>query len=320
VVVGDLILDTYVYGETVRVSREAPVLVVRRERSEHRLGGAANAAANLAALGVSTAVVSAVGDDEAGERVGGMLRSAGLDVGGLRPGAAATPQKTRILAGAFGTARQQVLRLDDEPAAALSVELDRALAAELERRGRAADVVVVSDYGAGTVGPAVTAAARNLARSGRPVVVDSRHRLAELGGVTLVTPNVPEAAAVWGQAITDQASVEQAGVAILARLGCGACLITQGRAGMTLFRPGESPRHVGIIGTEEVTDVTGAGDTVVAAAAAAVAAGLGWVNAMLLANAAAAVSVMKVGTATVSPAELVASARRGDVVLEPWGG
>jgi rfaE bifunctional protein kinase chain/domain len=294
-------------------------LVVRRERTEHRLGGAANAAANLAALGVATEVVAAVGQDLAGDTLRDMLRGAGLAVEHVGDDGGATPQKTRILAGAFGTARQQVLRLDDEPAAIAPSSVGQRVGRDLEQLGAEADVVVVSDYGTGVVSAQVIAAARALAAAGRPVVVDSRHRLAELGGVTVVTPNVPEAAELSGVAIGDQRDVERAGAAILARLSCSACLITQGRAGMTLFRPGVAPRHVPIVGAEEVTDVTGAGDTVVAAVAAAIAGGLGLVNAMMLANCAAAVSVMKAGTATVSPAELCASCERGGIVLEPWG-
>ncbi len=318
--VGDLLLDTYEIGETVRVSREAPVLVVRRERSEHRLGGAANAAANLAALGLTTTAVATVGGDAAGETLRRLLGAAAVGLEEVATVGRRTPNKTRVLAGAFGTARQQVLRLDDEPDEQLPDEVVARLAEAVRRLGRQVEVVLASDYGAGVCAPPVVEALRDLARAGVPVVVDSRAQLAAFRGVTVVTPNVPEAAALVGAAVAQQSSVDAAGAEILRRLGCGACLVTQGRHGMTLYRPGTPPRHVDIIGDDEVTDVTGAGDTVAATLAAALGAGLGLANGMLLANSAAGVAVMKAGTATVSPAELVAMAERGRVELEPWAG
>jgi rfaE bifunctional protein kinase chain/domain len=320
VLLGDLVLDTYVYGETVRVSREAPVVVVRKERVEHRLGGAANAAANLAALGVATEAVGIVGDDEAGARVLEMLAAAGVETGGVRSVDMTTPQKTRVLAGAFGTARQQVLRLDDEADLAAAERVSAEVARGLERHGAGADVVVLSDYGAGAVGDESIAVAQRLRASGIPVCADSRYRLAAFSGVTAVSPNIPEAAALVDAALDDMAAIDSAGGAILRTLGCDACLITQGRGGMTLFRPGHEPRHVGIVGPDEVTDVTGAGDTVTATFAAALAARIGMVNGMLLANCAAGVAVMRVGTTTVSPEEIAAAAERGGVELESWDG
>jgi rfaE bifunctional protein kinase chain/domain len=320
VLTGDLILDTYVYGETVRVSREAPVLVVRHERTEHRLGGAANAAANLAALGVSTRVIGVVGEDESGERLRDMLGTAGVAVESVRRAPMTTPQKTRILAGAAGTSRQQVLRLDNEPDTAPPASVADHIASELCDSGRHADVVVVSDYGLGIVSQAVANSARRLAGSGTVVCADSRYGLALLSGVTAITPNVPEAAQLVGFALPDQAAVDRAGQQLLERLACRAVLITQGRAGMTLFCAGQTPYHVGIVGDEEVSDVTGAGDTVTATFAAALGSGLGLRNAMILANCAAGVAVTRAGTTTVLPAEIVSTAERHRVEIEAWDG
>ena len=316
VLVGDLVLDTYIYGETIRVSREAPVLVVKKERIEHRLGGAANAAANLAELGVNTRVIGVIGQDDAGRQVKAKLEAAHVDVSRLVSAQVTTPQKTRIMAGAFGTARQQVLRLDDEPDTQPQSVIERLLV-ELDDAAATADVLVVSDYGEGTVAQPVVEAVKILAAGGTLVCVDSRFRLGEFVGVTAVSPNLPEAAAAAGFPLPDQASVERAGLKIAKELNLKACLVTQGRGGMTLCRRDQPPMHVDIVGDDEVTDVTGAGDTVIATFSAALAAGLGMVNAMLLANCAAGVSVMRAGAATVTPDEVRAAVRGGQVELEP---
>lgn len=316
--VGDHVLDAYVYGETVRVSREAPVLVVRKERSDYRLGGAANTAANLAALGVTTTVVGAVAEDEAGRKLRSMLGAAGVDVSGLHSCSATTAVKTRILAGAFGTSRQQILRIDEEPDGALPDETLRAVADILRRGAERADVIVVSDYGQGVVRGPVIEAVRDLAGAGRAVCVDSRYQLAAFTGCAAITPNVPEAEALVGFSLATADAVERAGRKLLAMVGCEACLITQGRHGMSLFVAGEPTAHVDIVGEEEVTDVTGAGDTVMATFSAALAAGIGVRNGMRLANCAAGVVVTKAGTATASPEEILAAAARYGLELEPW--
>ncbi len=318
ILVGDLVLDSYVYGETVRVSREAPVLVVRKERVEHRLGGGANTAANLATLGCATTVLGLIGDDDGGVRLRNMLRAVGADVSQLRPVPRTTPVKTRVLAGAFGTSRQQVLRIDEEPDGQAPAALVADLAADLERAAKDAELVVVSDYGLGLSSPALIEAARGLAARGVPVCVDSRYELSMWKGVTAVTPNAPETEGVVGYAVTSRQAVERAGADILKTLDCKACLVTQGRGGMTLFEPGERPRHVDIVGEDEVTDVTGAGDTVIATFGASLAAGLGMENGMRLANVAAGIVVGKLGTAAAAPDEIQDSCARHGVELLPW--
>lgn len=316
--VGDFMLDAYVYGETVRVSREAPVLVVRRQSTEHRLGGAANTAANLIALGVQTTVVGSVGNDEAGRVLSGMLSRLGADVVGLKAHAPMTAVKTRILAGASGTSKQQVLRLDDEPDAQLNAQAMAVMAADLTRLAANADIIVVSDYGMGALGAELIATVCQLAREGSLVCVDSRYQLPEYVGVTAVTPNTSEAEGAVGFSLGHPGAVERAGRHLLESLRCQASLITQGRHGMTLFRPDQASAHVEIVGDDEVTDVTGAGDTVIATFSAALAAGLGMDNGMRLANCAAGIVVTKVGTVTATPAEISAAAVAGGVELLSW--
>lgn len=316
--IGDLMLDAYVYGETVRVSREAPVLVVRKDRVEHRLGGAANTAANLAALGVQTELLSVVGTDSNAKLLCRMLEHAGADLSGLERRNITTAVKTRIMAGAFGTSKQQVLRLDDEPEARLSDDLIDDVLSRLSKRAANADVVVVSDYGLGLLVEPIIKALKGLAKEGHTVCVDSRYQMGFFDGVTAVTPNVPETEALLGFPLNDSDAMQQACRQVVERLGCQACLLTQGRAGMTLFRADGGSTHVAIVGNEEVTDVTGAGDTVTATFSAALGAGLGMENGMRLANCAAGIVVTKAGTGTASSKEILDVASVHDLELTPW--
>lgn len=315
VVVGDVMLDAYVYGETGRVSREAPVLVVRKQRVEYRLGGAANTAANLAALGVCTTLVSAVGDDAGGHTLHGLLQKAGVTFRAIVDATRPTPVKTRILAGAVGTSKQQVLRLDEEPETSVT-RVDQVMR-EVDEAAQSADVVIASDYGLGVIAEPLVAWLR--ARNGHtPVFVDSRHRLREYVGVTAVTPNVPEAAEAVGYALNGVDAVHRAGAALLSALACEMVLVTQGKGGMTAFSRHGSVEHVDIVGPDEVTDVSGAGDTVMATFASGYAAGLGWANAMRLANVAAGIVVTKLGTAVATPEDIVRLATSARVSMAPW--
>lgn len=317
-VVGDLMLDCYVYGETERVSREAPVLIVRKEREEYRLGAAANTAANLAALGLQVRLAGVGGDDDAARTLERMLGEAGCRTDTLHRCALATPVKTRILAGAFGTSRQQVLRLDAYVERTLQPEWLEAVANTVRRLAREVDVVVVSDYGHGVVTGQVIAALQEVARAGSLVCVDSRHNLRAFAGMAALTPNVPEAEALVGRSLHAPADVAAAGDQILRELRCKACLITLGQRGMTLFRPKAPACHVDVVGQTEVTDVTGAGDSVIATLAAALAAGLGVKNGMLLANCAAGVVVSRMGTASASPQDVAQAAKAAALRLEAW--
>jgi rfaE bifunctional protein kinase chain/domain len=314
---GDMLLDAYVYGETVRVSREAPVLIVRKEKTEYKLGGAANTAANLLALGMQVHVVGAVGGDAHGHHITRLLQGAAAHTQHIITTEHATAVKTRILAGAFGTSRQQVLRLDEEPETPLSPTTLADMAQEVENLASQVDVVVVSDYANRCVSGPVVEAVRNIARKGVLVCVDSRFKWDAFTGVTAITPNIPEAESAVGFAITQQEAVEHAGRILLERLQCASCLLTQGKHGMTLLRAHHSPFHTDAAGVQDVTDVTGAGDTVIATFSAALASGLSMENATLLANCAAGIVVTKMGTATASPSEIVAAAETTHTTLLP---
>jgi rfaE bifunctional protein kinase chain/domain len=312
VVAGDLIADEFISGRIDRVSREAPVLILKYDSTEILPGGAGNAANNAASLGARVAVVGVAGRDEAGTRMLAALDGR-CDVGGVsRPAGYATPVKTRILAGGIHSAKQQVVRVDRaagllRPSAVRQVE--KSLANALE----AADVVVISDYGSQLITPALwRRVLAGLTRTTPPLVLaDSRYGLFGFPGLTACTPNESEVEALLGVRIGDDRTVlETAGRTLLERMACRAVLVTRGSRGMALFQPNLPTDHIGIIGSDQVTDVTGAGDTVIAAFALALAAGASFADAARVANHAGGIVVMKRGTATVAPEELVASLGR----------
>lgn len=316
--IGDIMLDAYVFGETARVSREAPVLVVQEERRDHRLGAAANTAANLAALGLQVDVLGVLGHDEGGTILRTLLQQAGCNLTHLMPIDRATAVKTRILAGAYSTSRQQVLRLDKVCKEPIDAAVHAQLAQALKKLAHTCDVVVVSDYGGGTVQGPVIDVLRDIAGAGTPVCVDSRYNMAAFAGMTALTPNVPEAEAFVGFPLHDRAAVERGGHKIMQALACEALVLTQGQEGMSLFASDAHPTHVDVMGTTEVTDVTGAGDSVIATLGAALAAGLGLHNGTLLANCAAGVVVTRMGTAAATPTDIMKAAAENSLALQPW--
>jgi rfaE bifunctional protein kinase chain/domain len=305
---GDFVADRFLHGSTTRVSREAPALVLRYEGEEFRPGGAGNAALNAAALGASVIARGCVGDDPAGTALAEALQTAGIDIEHLeRRTDGATPVKTRIMAGGHHTVHQQILRIDaDSPWPERDSEAGDDAIAEL---ARAAEGVMISDYGLGTVSP--DAAARWLqARGDAPVVLDSRHRLLEFGGVTAATPNEEEAEEALGTRFHDDlTAVDAAGEEICRRLGCSELLVTRGSDGMAVFSGGKPAEHLAIHGSSEIADVTGAGDTVLAAFTLSLVAGASTLDAARIANAAAGLAVLKHGTATVSRDELLRALR-----------
>ena len=305
VVVGDFVADEYVYGETERISREAPVLIVRFERSELAPGGAGNAAQNLASLGVDVRAVGLVGHDALGSRLLGVLRAGSVDVRGIqRVRGRATEAKTRILAGGRSTRRQQMLRVDRTPEP-VPPAVERRLIADLRRAARGATAVLASDYGSGVLSPRVVEALRGLRRGGIPVCVDSRYALNAFSGLTMLKPNEPELEAATGIRASTPEGLSRAARSLLRRLGCETLLVTRGRNGMSLFVRGRRPVHLDAHGDNEAVDVTGAGDTVAATYSAALASGAEPVEAMQLANVAASIVVQKAGTATVSREEIL---------------
>jgi D-glycero-beta-D-manno-heptose-7-phosphate kinase len=311
VVAGDFVADEYVYGETERISREAPVLIVRYERSETKAGGAGNAAQNLAALGLRVRAVGVVGDDAPGATLLESLAHSGVDVSGIqRVRGRATESKTRILAGGRSTRRQQMLRVDRAPTEPLSSSVEAKLARDVQRAARGAGVVLASDYGGGALGPSAIDVLRAVKRGGVRVCVDSRYRLTEFVGLSMAKPNEPELEAATGLSVKAPGALDRAARALLRRLACDELLVTRGRHGMSLFRKGHPALHIPAHGTVEVVDVTGAGDSVAATYSAAIAAGADAEAAARLANVAGALVVQKPGTATVSRDELLAEILR----------
>jgi len=299
-VVGDLMLDEFIWGRVDRISPEAPVPVVHVTHENVHLGGAANVVHNIRALGGQAAGCGVVGHDRAGRRVVAELKRTGAGTAGVvAVRGAVTIRKTRIIAHS-----QQVVRLDREPTDHLPRARQR-VARFLDRHLWDCDAVVLSDYGKGVVDADLLARLR-AARARRPfrLIVDpKRANFEQYRGVTLATPNTLEASEAAGISIRDEASLRAAGRRLLQRWEADAVLITRGEQGMTLFVRGGGVRHFPTV-ARQVFDVTGAGDTVVATCALALAAGAGFDEAAFLANHAAGIVVGKVGTATVSASEL----------------
>jgi rfaE bifunctional protein kinase chain/domain len=306
-VLADLVADEFLYGRIDRVSREAPVLILNYDGTDLRLGGGANAVHNIHTLGGSPLPIGVLGPDDHGRRLKRLLREAGIATSRVfvEP-RYVTPVKTRILAGGVHSTKQQVVRIDKATRLPEGGSTRRRVLEALRAfRGRV-DGVLVSDYGFGLLTPELVQAAVAFARRRRvPVTVDTRYRLLAVKGMTAITPNEPEVEVALGVTIgRDPQRLEAAGRSLLRRLGVRAALITRGSDGMALFEPGQPTLHVPIFGSDQVADVTGAGDTVIATFTLALSAGASPAEAALLANYAGGIVVMKRGTATVSQAEL----------------
>ena len=303
----DLVVDEFVMTGSPRPSREAPVLILEYKGSRMVPGGGANAAANIAALGGIPVVVGEVGEDDAGRGLVAALRDAGADVTGILVRAGfATPRKTRIMAGGRNVALQQVVRIDriepfrhDEP-------FLREVKSRLVRLLPGVDGVLVSDYGLGFVDPESvdTLILGSPERDRMKVALDSRHRLFEYAGVDVATPSEQELEGALGRVLDTPRHVEQGGREALDRLRSEALVVTRGSLGMLVLEGAAAADAVPPFGVGTVADVTGAGDTVIAALSLALAAGLTYGQAARLANAAAGIKVTKLGTATVSAQEL----------------
>jgi D-beta-D-heptose 7-phosphate kinase/D-beta-D-heptose 1-phosphate adenosyltransferase len=305
-VLGDVMLDEYLFGEVSRISPEAPVPIVRVLRERAVLGGAANVAANLKALGTEPLLIGTLQKDGAGDRVLGLLTGLGVSISGLvldtsRP----TIIKTRVIGQ-----QQQMLRIDREDPGLPEAAVLLGLKDRLERALSTASALIVSDYAKGTVNEPVMEAVRSMcAARNLPWIVDPKpaHK-ALYRGATLMTPNTKETSELTTRPARSDMEVTVAGRALMAELGLKGLLVTRSERGMALFSPDGEHGAPWMIPTEarEVFDVSGAGDTVIAAFSAAIAAGADWRDAAMLANAAAGVVVAKVGTATVTPSELLA--------------
>jgi rfaE bifunctional protein kinase chain/domain len=306
VVAGDYVLDRFLYGHPKRVSREAPVLILRFWKEEHLPGGAGNTAANVKSLGGVPIPVGAVGKDDAGRTLLEALRERGIDTDGLLAAPDyETPTKTRILAGAPHGIKQQVVRYDRESNLPENAALAARLGDALERSASGANAAVLSDYGYGAVPKDATGILRGSLPSGAPILVDSRHGIAGFAGADAVTPNEEELEEWIGRPLGDSAEeLEAAARALQSAVASRIVLVTRGSKGLALFQDGAAPLTIPVHGTDQVADVTGAGDTVLAAFSLALASGASPVEAALLANFAGGIVVMKMGTATVTPEEL----------------
>ncbi len=322
-VVGDVVADEFVYGRVARVSREAPVLILEYDSTEVVPGGAGNAANNVAALGGRARLAAVVGRDGPGTRLVSALHRGVDRAGVLRLPRAETPVKTRILAGGIHSAKQQVVRIDKSVRRPQDARARAAFENAALKAVKNVDAVLVSDYGSGLVTPALVSRLRGAVkeqagtrarRNGMPppILVDTRYQLLAYRGLTACTPNESEVEQALGVKINDDLrTLERAGRAILAQTRMRAVLITRGSRGMALFEPDSSTVHIPIFGSDEIADVTGAGDTVMATVTLALAAGASFEQAARLANFAGGIVVMKRGTATVTPSELREAVTRG---------
>ncbi|MEK7748279.1 MAG: PfkB family carbohydrate kinase [Nitrospirota bacterium] len=305
VVLADIVADVFLYGEISRISREAPVLILNHKDSKQVPGGGANAIHNIWALGGNPYPVGIVGDDSEGERMLDQFAEMNIDVSGIeKVSGYKTPTKMRVIAQMPHGYRQQVVRLDWGASLSDASVLDRAKKRLKKSLGNA-DALMISDYGYGMVFPEMLS---GIGKVKVPTTVDSRFSVQKFTGMTAAAPNESEVEAALGIKINnDTDKLNKAGQAFRKQLNHDALLITRGRDGMALFERGKKPVHIPIHGSDEVADVTGAGDTVMAAFTLALSAGGSFYEAAQLANMAGGIVVMKYGTCTVSPEELLAA-------------
>lgn len=322
-VFADLVADRFLTGRPRRISREAPVIILDLEDDRLLPGGGANAASNIRALGGEPLVFGAVGDDANGAALRRDLERRGIDVSRVCERAGqVTPTKTRILGGGPTGIKQQIVRLDSgSPQVATERERSQHLALlrrDLEVLGPTAGhrpVLVLSDYGYGAVDPELLSRIRGAIGPSPMVLVDSRYRLGDYRGLSAATPNQEEAEALCGHSLDHDVDLLRAGPQILERLGGEFLLVTRGSRGMALFLPSRSALLIPVHGSDQVADVTGAGDTVIGTLALALAAGASPAEAAILANFAGGTVVMKLGTATLEPSELHAAIAAGSETL-----
>ncbi len=305
VLYGDMVLDRFVLGTPKRISREAPVIILRYEGQRDIPGGGANALANLAALDVQVLPVAAVGDDEPGHALRAELEARGMNTSHLLTvPELRTPMKVRILGGGASSLKHQMARYDVEDRLSDGGPWVDRLRQALREAAADAGAVAISDYGYGTVTAEAIESLRELRPRPHWLCLDSRYRLCDLDGIDGATPNLQELEAISGRRLSRDDDVAEAAESLRQLLSARFVLATRGNRGMTLVEEGSAPVHIPVYGTDEVADVTGAGDTVLAVLTAALAAGASPGDAALLANLAGGIVVMKLGTATVSRGEL----------------
>jgi D-glycero-beta-D-manno-heptose-7-phosphate kinase len=305
-VIGDLILDEFVWGDTSRISPEAPVPVVLVERESLMPGGAANVASNIRALGAKAYLVGAIGRDEDGRRLEKILKEKGVDLKGVisdaqRP----TTLKTRVIAR-----HQQVVRIDREKIAPLSEPVNKEIIDYIKEKMKEVDGIIIEDYGKGVITPRLLKEIIPLAKGcDKIITVDPKEEhISYYKGATAITPNRKEAEAMGGIKAKDDKSLNRLGQALLSRLKLKAAVITLGEQGMRVFERGGKITHIPTV-AQEVFDVSGAGDTVIAAFTVSLGAGAAMIEAAHISNFAGGIVVGKVGVATTSQVELKARIR-----------
>ena len=304
VILGDLVADQFLNGTISRVSREAPVFILRHDQTETLPGAAANAAANVASLGGKPILIGLAGSDINGNLLLKKLDEIGVDTSNVvSDSSLTTTTKVRVLAGQHYAARQQVIRIDYENSAPVLDALKSRLLENLNAIGVKADAIIISDYNCGTIFPEIYETAKRISNEKRiPMIVDSRYRLSDFPNAATGTPNREEVEKILGEnfSVEDCADLRE-------RLGYDALLITNGNEGMLLVEKDMPPLKIDAVGSKEPVDVTGAGDTVIAAYALGLASGLSYADAAKVANHAGGIVVMKKGTASVSIDELLES-------------
>jgi rfaE bifunctional protein kinase chain/domain len=321
VVYGDIVADRFIYGTPKRISREAPVLILRQYRDDVLLGAAGNAINNIFSLGGVPVPVSVIGGDPQGQQLVDAMAGQGIDCSGvLRASRYNTPTKVRILGGMPHASRQQIVRYDIEDHCDLTDDESSRIQSTLREQMAVCDAGLISDYGYGVVTQTL-AGALTTAADTKAITLDSRYNLLQYPGVTAATPNEEEAAAAAGTSLFNgddsEQRLKQVGQKLQKALGCGALLVTRGSRGMALFeREASEPVFIPVYGTDQVADVTGAGDTVIAAFTLALAAGASFAEAATIANYAGGIVVMKMGTATVSHEELHKAIERDEALGE----
>lgn len=304
VIIGDLVADQFLRGTIVRVSREAPVFILKHDETETLPGGAANAAVNVASLGGTAVLIGIVGTDSNGGDLLKRLRESKVNCDRIvTTETLRTTTKVRVLAGQHYAPRQQVIRIDYENAGEIAADLQDKLKENLIAAASNADAIIISDYNYGAANREIADAAGRIAVENKiPLLVDSRFNLQSFRGATTATPNQDEVEQILGVNFTELDCVK-----LCESLGYESLLITRGNQGMLLIEKNVSPRHIEAVGSTEPVDVTGAGDTVIAAYALALASGLNFADAAQAANHAGGIVVMKKGTASVGLSELLES-------------
>ncbi len=309
VIVGDLVADQFLRGTIVRVSREAPVFILRHDETETLPGGAANAAVNVASLSGTAVLVGIVGEDSNGDALTEKLRESNVNCEFvIRTEKNRTTTKVRVLAGQHYAPRQQVIRIDYENTEQIDTDLQNKIKENFTVAAKDADAIIISDYNYGVTTGELAEIAKHIATGSKiPLLVDSRFNLQNFHGATTATPNQDEVEQILGENFTEQDCVK-----LCETLGYESLLMTRGNQGMLLIERNKPPLHIKVIGSEEPVDVTGAGDTVIATFALALASGLNFADAAHAANHAGGIVVMKKGTAAVGLDELLISLKNFD--------